>query len=115
MQIMRWTLLLGLGLYLIFIVITWAGMPMGAPWFDAPLAALDVMMFQLDIVYPSLLLIGIGFGLGIYVPRIIGRLIPMHRRYEQDTEDRIEKKEAALNVFRLGVEEDRREEPKESA
>ena len=110
---MRWTLIIGLCLYLIFIAITWAGLPMGVPWLDAQLAALDVMVFQPNIVYPSMLLIGVGFGLGFYVPRIIDRLITKPRRYNLEKLNSLERTRSALDLFQRGAEEHRRGGPKE--
>lgn len=109
----HWPPLIRVGLYLIFIAITWAGLPMGVPWFDARLSALDVMVFQPSIVYPSMLLIGIGFGLGFYVPRLIDRLVPKPRRYNLEERNRHERTRVALDVFQRGVEKNRREGPEE--
>ena len=85
---------------------------MGVPWFDARLAALDVMVFQPNIVYPSMLLIGAGFGLGFYVPRIIDRQITKRRRDNLVKLNSLERTRSALDVFVRGVEEHRRGEPK---
>ena len=110
---LHWPPLIGLGLYLIYIAFTWAGLPMEVPWFDAGLAAIDVMVFQPNIVSPSMLLIGAGFGLGFYFPRIIDRLIPKLRRYDLEKQNRLERTRAALDVFQRGVEKYRREGLKE--
>ncbi len=110
---MRLPLLIGLGLYAIFITIAWAGLPIGIPWFDARLAALDVMVFQPNIVYPSMLLIGAGFGLGYYVPRFIERLITKRRRYNLEKLNSLERTRSALDVFQKGVQEHHRGGPKE--
>ena len=117
---MRWPPLIGLGLYVIFIAITWAGLPIEIPWFDARLAALDVMVFQPNIVYPSMLLIGAGFGLGYYVPRFIERLITKierlitkRRRYNLEKLNHLERTRSALDAFEKGVQEHHLGGPKE--